>query len=40
MLRYLQPARLKDLMRAEEYTGTAGERAGQLADAVHMWLNP
>jgi adenylosuccinate lyase len=38
MLRYLQPSRLKDLMRAEAYTGTAGERAGQLADSVRDWL--
>ena len=34
LLRYLQPARLRDLMRVEAYVGTAVERAEALATEI------
>jgi adenylosuccinate lyase len=34
MLRYLQPARLSELMKAEDYVGTAVERAEALAGEI------
>lgn len=34
LLRYLQPARLAELMKAEAYVGTAAERAQALAEAI------
>ena len=34
ILRYLQPARLRELMQAEAYTGTATERALEIASAI------
>lgn len=34
ILRYLQPARLRELMQAEAYTGTATERALEIAAAI------
>lgn len=39
LLRYLQPARLAELMKAEDYVGTAAERAAALAEAIREALN-
>ncbi len=38
ILRFIQPARLKDLMQAEAYTGTAAERAREIANAIRVRL--
>lgn len=39
ILRYIQPARLKDLMQAEAYTGTAAERARSVATTIRSRLD-
>ncbi len=38
ILRHLQPARLKELMQADAYTGTASERARDIARAIRARL--
>lgn len=39
LLRYLQPARLAELMKAEDYVGTAAEQAAALAEEIRQALN-
>lgn len=39
LLRYLQPARLAELMKAEDYVGTAAERAAALAEEIRGSLS-
>ena len=39
LLTYLQPARLRELMNARAYVGTAPERAGALAAEIRRILS-